>query len=199
MRTSYLKEQNNNIYRLNNINLLLQHLKQTSLWRETHSYFFLEVFFSHSSTYRKLTGGETSLRRPVLWSTQSQGTLGDKNEMQSVQPTSQDSRHYHTDESPRSIKGCCLFTKLCTYTPPCRSSSLPPSIFCPLSCFFLLNGCLHCSLSFLLYLYLTAFHRAEEPSRHTSAADIPCPWLIIVEWRPQTCLLLSPCLGYVRG
>lgn len=61
------------------------------------------------------------------WSTPSWGHWGIKNEMQSVQPSSHDSGHYHTDESPLSIKGCCLLTKLCTHTPPVRSfSSLPP-------------------------------------------------------------------------
>lgn len=118
--------------------------------------------------------------------------------MQSAQPTGQDSRHYHTDESPRSIKGCCLFTKLCTYTPPRRPSSLSRSLFLPLSCIFL-NGCLHCSLSFLSYLHPAAFHWAEVPSRHKIVADIPRALLIIVEWRPQPCRLLSPCLGLCWG
>lgn len=40
---------------------------------------------------------------------------GIKNEMQrAVQPSSRSWRHYHTDESPRSMEGCSLFTKLCT-------------------------------------------------------------------------------------
>lgn len=152
-------------------------IKKTSL----DSSFFSEASF-HFLTFRKLTGSEMSLCCSIWWSTPSRGTLGDKNEMQSVQPTSPHSRHYHTDESPRSIKGCCLFTKLCTYISS-TSFLLSPSLFFPHSCIFL-NGCLHCSLSFLLYLHLTGFRRAEVPSRHRSLADIPCPWLIIVEWRP---------------
>lgn len=40
---------------------------------------------------------------------------GIKNEMQrAVQPSTRSWRHYHTDESPRSMEGCSLFTKLCT-------------------------------------------------------------------------------------
>lgn len=175
--------------------LLFSHLSLLILWYQLSnapkilniclpliSYYSTLSFFSeasfHSLTFRKLTGSEMSLCCSIWWSTPSQGTLGDKNEMQSVQPTSPDSRHYHTDESPRSIKGCCLFTKLCTYTSS-TSFLLSPSLFFPLSCIFL-NGCLHCSLSFLLYLHLTGFCLAEVPSRHRSLADIPC--LIIVEW-----------------
>lgn len=99
-----------------------------------------------------------------------------------MQPTSQDS----DITIPMKVLGA---SRAAAYLPNCAHTLLqfspsPPSLFCPLSCFFL-NGCLHCSLSFLLYLHLTAFHRAEVPSRRRSVADIPCPWLIIVEWRPS--------------
>lgn len=77
-----------------------------------------------------------------------------------------------------------LLTKLCTHTSYSQLLLFPPSLFFPLSCFFL-NGCLHCSLSFLLYLHLVVFQQAEVPSRRRSVADIPCPWLIIVAWRPS--------------
>lgn len=84
--------------------------------------------------------------------------------MQSVQPTSQDSRHYHTDESAQSVESCCSFTKL--HTHPSTSLLLSASLFCHLSCIFL-NGCLYCFLSFLPYLHVAAFHRAKVAGRHS--------------------------------
>lgn len=95
-------------------------------------------------------------------------------------------------------------SRAAAYLPNCAHTLLhvvPPlsrSLFLPLSWIFL-NGCLRCSLSFLSYLHPAAFHWAEVPSRHKIVADIPRPWLIIVEWRPQPCRLLSPCLGLCWG
>lgn len=85
------------------------------------------------------------------------GPPGDRNEKQSAQPTSRDSRHYHTDDSPQPIKGCHLLTKLCTHTPPCPPvSSLPPS------CMYL-SKWLASLFPIIPSLSLTAFHRAEVP------------------------------------
>lgn len=90
----------------------------------------------------------------IRWSTRSWGPFGDQNEMQSVQPTSQDSDITIPMKVLRA-SGAAAYLPNCAHT-VLQFAPSPPSLVFPLS-FFFLNGCLHCSLSFLLYLHLTAF------------------------------------------
>lgn len=58
-----------------------------------------------------------------------------------------------------------LLSKVCTHT------AFPPSLFSPLSCFFL-NGCLHCSRSFLSYLL--SYWDAEQTCGHSLSLTHNC-------------------------
>lgn len=126
--------------------------------------------------------------------------LGNKNEMQSVQPTSQDSNITIPMKVLGASRAAAAYLPNCAHTLLSSSSLLllPPSSS-PLSC-FCLNGCHHCSPSFLLYLHLAAFHRAEVLSRRTDECGRHS--LLLTHYcgvAPRLCLLLSLCLGYDRG
>lgn len=91
-------------------------------------------------------------------------------------------------------------SRAAVYLPNCAHTVrrvLPSPLSLPPVCIFL-NGWLHCSLSFLLYLLLP-FTGLRCRAYKGSVGDIPDPWLIIVEWRPKPCHLLSLCLGYASG